>query len=341
MSPVASDAAASIESVTTTPLEAHVAAQEVAQDRRGLRRDVIGVERGIPRMADHHERHAGLDRGRERAAGRRRSSSSRERSIVAGPSSVLTVAPPRPGKCLAVARTPPARQPRDRLGHRLRRGRGVVGERAARQRRAVDGGHVADRRERDVDPVLGSARGPRRGRRSGPCPAACCAGAAASGGAHGRMRISPPSWSTMTSVSSPPAPRRLRVSARSCSGEVTLSRKRITPAARRSAQRVEHVVRRRRAGEAQDDHLADLLAEAQAVDGLLAAAARPGAGRACCRRRSASPSARRRAPRPSPPPPAPTTRPTTNATSAPATSRSRRRRTEVTRRGTRSRRRRP
>ena len=64
--PVASDARASIESVITTPRKPSSTAQQLLDDRARLRRDVTRVEGRVARVADHHERHAGADRGLER-----------------------------------------------------------------------------------------------------------------------------------------------------------------------------------------------------------------------------------------------------------------------------------
>ena len=63
--PVASDAAASIESVTTTPRKPQLAAQHALDDGLRLRRDPVAVERRVARVADHHERDARVDRRRE------------------------------------------------------------------------------------------------------------------------------------------------------------------------------------------------------------------------------------------------------------------------------------
>jgi hypothetical protein len=65
-------------------------------------------------------------------------------------------------------------------------------------------------------------------------PAASCAACERSGGAQGRILISPPSWSTQIS-GGPAAPRRsCPVKAFACSGSSRLSRNRIAPAARPS-----------------------------------------------------------------------------------------------------------
>ena len=196
------------------------------------------------------------------------------RLIVAGPSSVFTVAPPRPGKCLTVVATP----------------RLVPAARSPRPRRsAAASGSLENAREASAaPPTLGtSATGASvtltpAARRSRPAasasartvPAAAWSPAARSGPAHGRIRTSPPSWSTHTSgAGSGDARRRLRVSARSWPGETTLSRNRITPAARPSPQHPPHVAGRLGAGEAQDHHAADLLLEREPVDGRLRASA--------------------------------------------------------------------
>ena len=65
-------------------------------------------------------------------------------------------------------------------------------------------------------------------------PAEACAACERSGGAHGRIRMSPPSWSTQIS-GGPLAPRRSwAVSSFAWPGSVRLSRNRIAPAARPS-----------------------------------------------------------------------------------------------------------
>ena len=106
------------------------------------------------------------------------------------------------------------------------------------------------------------ARPPRRPRRR--CPPRACCGWERAGGAHGRMRMSPPSWSTMIS-GGPCAPCfSAPASALAWSGPVRLSRNRIAPAARPSRQHPRARSRARCAGEAQHDEAPDLLASAAA-----------------------------------------------------------------------------
>ena len=109
------------------------------------------------------------------------------RITVAGASSVLTCAAPRPGKCLAVAATPPARQPAtDSRAARATASGSSPNDRPASAAPATVG-DVHDGREADGDPGRaqrprgrprvgadgargGLLRGGRRGRRPGQDP---------------------------------------------------------------------------------------------------------------------------------------------------------------------------
>ena len=115
--------------------------------------------------------------------------------IVAEPWSVLTVAPPRPGKCLAVgsdaAGAPAARsRPWWRCAARAGSRENARPASAAPLTR----GHVGDGRERDVDAA------PCERLRGGPGVAArdLARTAPTAGGAQSTLRISPPSWSVQT-----------------------------------------------------------------------------------------------------------------------------------------------
>ena len=162
----------------------------------------------------------------------------RERPIVTIASSVFAGAAPSPGKCFAVAATPPARQPRDRVAHRVARDARVARERPAGERRAAHARNVGDRRERDRD--AGRAERTRCGHRIRAHGAASellrlCGERARPG-----QRVAPFRLPGRPQRSAGrPARRRSRVSARSCSGPVMLPPNRITPATRfsRSASR--------------------------------------------------------------------------------------------------------
>ena len=116
------------------------------------------------------------------------SSWARERWTVADPKSVLTVAPPSPGKCLSVGATPPARQP-PTAAVTSRRGRGGIASRTGAPAIAAPLiGTSATGASETLTPWESSERAAARASAPALC-AAPWAGCERSGGAHGRMRI--------------------------------------------------------------------------------------------------------------------------------------------------------
>ena len=117
---------------------------------------------------------------------------------MAGPSSVFTVAAPSPGKCFAVGATPPSRIPRT----------------AARVRAAMPRSSPANERVAMTEPGRGTSatgarftftpafRSPRPVERATRRTSAGAPwkGWLARGPTCSTVRMSPPSWSTMTSV---------------------------------------------------------------------------------------------------------------------------------------------
>ena len=120
------------------------------------------------------------------------------RSIVAAPSSVFVTAPPMPGKCFAVGATRPLRQPRtDSAIASAAAWKSVENARPASAAPGTLATSPTGASE-TLTPLARSARAAASAS-SPTLPAAACAGCEPAGGAHGRMRMSPPSWSTMTS----------------------------------------------------------------------------------------------------------------------------------------------
>ncbi len=137
MLPVASDARASIESVTTTPRKpssSRSTPSMIGCDCEAMR---AAVECRIARVPDHHERHAGVDCGRERRQVDRlellaRAGDRHARAVgVRGGGA-------EPGKVLRRRRNAAGAPARHRGAHRAARSRRIARERAARERRAPE-----------------------------------------------------------------------------------------------------------------------------------------------------------------------------------------------------------
>ena len=102
--------------------------------------------------------------------------------------------------------TPPARQPRTESATAdAARPASVENARPA-SAAPRDARHVGHRRQRHVDPRRAQVA-PAASESARALPAAPCRGAERAGAAHGRLRTSPPSWSTQISgVEAAPAP---------------------------------------------------------------------------------------------------------------------------------------
>ena len=210
--PVASDARASIESVTTTPRKPSSSRSTPSMIGRDCDAIRAAVERRVARVPDHHERDSGGDRGLERAADRppRAGHASAGWSRLA--SSVFAGAAPIPGKCLAVAATPPARQPRTASRNGGAHDRGITREGTRRERRVAHARNVGDRGEGHRDPDRSQLRERQQPRRSAPSRRRPARGAERTGPAQRTRRTRPPSWSTAT-IGRPLPRRRSAVSA--------------------------------------------------------------------------------------------------------------------------------
>ena len=145
--PVASDALASIESVTTTPRNPSSSRSRRLDDRSRLRGDAKAIECRIACVPDHDERHAGVHCGRER-----RQVDRLELLARAGDRHTRTVGVRRgatePGKVLRSRRNAAGAPAGHSGAHRSTRSRRIARERAARERRTPDTGDVRHRGER-------------------------------------------------------------------------------------------------------------------------------------------------------------------------------------------------
>jgi hypothetical protein len=155
---------------------------------------------------------------------------------VAEPSSVFTCARPSPGKCLAVAATPPERIPSIDARVRAAIPFGVPAKARNPITGAAPAGTSATGARLTLTPARASwralARAARRTAAGSPC-----SGWPAEGPAQLTVRMSPPSWSTMTSALPRAGRCRERVSRRQSAGVVALRPNRITPAVSRARSR--------------------------------------------------------------------------------------------------------
>ena len=238
-------------------------------------------------MREHHERHA-FARSPARNGTRSRSIGARDgRRAVVGVHGRAA----QPGEVLGGRGDPrvaharesrPACAPRPRARHR--RTHGWPSPSPAAERRPRARGSPGSRPR--------AAAGPLRRLPAGRCPATPWNGWLAVGPAKATVRMSPPSWSTITSARPPAAPWSERVRRRHTARSPPFEPNRITPAVSPRAQAAPDVVRHGRAREARDGHLADLPAQGQAVDlaqrGLLLALERGLRGPAARRGRAVS-----------------------------------------------------
>jgi hypothetical protein len=146
--------------------------------------------------------------------------------------SVLTVVAPRPGKCLTVVATPPSCQPAIASVTAPATAAGSVANARLASAAPATLGTSATGASVTLTPVAFMYRAAVAAPSWTVCVASCSP-ADSSGPAHESVRTSPPSWSAQTMASGIPS-RSLAVSRASWPGETTLSRNRITPAARPS-----------------------------------------------------------------------------------------------------------
>src|SRR5918992_776111 len=198
-------------------------------------------------------------------------SSSSDPVTVADASSVFACAPPRPGKCLGVAATPAARMPSTEGRVRGAMPAGSPSKARKPITGAGPGGTSATGVRFTFTPMALSWRAASRAAR--PTAAGSpCSGRPAAGPAQLTVRMSPPSWATITRAS-PPLHRPGQGAPLGLGAGVEAEQDHPGGLARPEA--AADVVGRRGIREARDDHLADLLAEAEAVDGREGALAAP------------------------------------------------------------------
>ncbi len=225
---------------------------------------------------------------------------------------MLTVAPPRPGKCLRVAPT----CSRACASTAAVANRATSADPPGKARPAsTDAGSEATSTtgaRLTLTPAARRSRAPSRAAAPAASTLPSVAGLA-SGAAKGRLRISPPSWSVATSADPRAARWSSRVSASRLSASTTLGPNRITPAPSLRASR-----RRMYSGT-----LGPSKAITSSCPTWASSGSRAASPRACWRARSGAGSS---STGPPPPPPAPAAMPASSATAATAPSAARRRR---------------